>query len=581
MLTHLSIRNFKRIGDANIELGGHVVFVGPNNSGKTSALQALSLWHTGLTQWVNEKSDGASGKKRYGVTLNRKDLFSLPVPHTNLLWKDLHTRTGSRNGEGRTTTENILVTITCEGVTNDQAWSIALDFDYANSESLFCRPALQPLTDSHVKAMREVAQSLRIALLPPMSGLSTEEPLLPPGRINVLVGQGRTAEVLRNLCYSVAESASDAWAVVRQHLEQLFGVVLQTPSFDAARGEITLTYRTPDKVTLDISSAGRGLQQTLLLLTYLYSRPNSTILLDEPDAHLEVLRQRQTYDLITSVAARTGSQIIAATHSEEVLNLAAGRDTVIAFLGSPHRINDKGSQLKKALLSIGFEHYLQAEAKGWVLYLEGSTDAAILERLAARLGHPAEHLLSSAYMDYLDTNVPPDAQKRFWGLREAVPALQGLALFDRLDRDLPIDPTLQMQSWRRREIENYICTRESLLAWAEADGKINRVVDLIDQAEAPRRLDAMMQAIEQIEAALSNLRRGSPWGPDLKVSDEFLDPLFARYHEILALPPALMRKKQYYELADFIPLNQIDQEVVEKLDAIVAVAQASKSVTTS
>ena len=488
MLTRLQVTNFKRIGQADIELGGHVVFVGPNNSGKTSALQALALWHYGLTQWVAEKSEGATGKKRYGVTLNRKDLFSLPVPHANLLWKDLHTRAGSRNADGKPITDNILVTISCEGVLRDKPWSIALDFDYANSESLFCRPSTQPLTDEHIQAMRKVAAGLKIAFLPPMSGLAAEEPLLPPGRVNVLVGQGRTAEVLRNLCYAVSDGTPTDWKTVTDHVQTLFGVALHRPEFDANRGELTLSYKTRERVVLDISSAGRGLQQTLLLLTYLYAYRGSTILLDEPDAHLEVLRQQQTYDLITGVAARTGSQIVAATHSEVVLNRAAGRDTVIAFLGSPHRINDKGSQLRKSLLSIGFEHYLQAEIKGWVLYLEGSTDAAILERLAVRLDHPARHVLSGAYVDYLDSNVPPDAQRRFQGLREAVPKLQGLAIFDRLERDLPSDPALQMLCWQRKEIENYICTQEALLAWAAADGRVGEEADLVEQAQSPRRV---------------------------------------------------------------------------------------------
>jgi ABC-type cobalamin/Fe3+-siderophores transport system ATPase subunit len=40
------------------------------------------------------------------------------------------------------------------------------------------------------------------------------------------------------------------------------------------------------------------------------------LLLDEPDTHLEILRQRDIYNLITEVAASTGSQIIAASHSE-------------------------------------------------------------------------------------------------------------------------------------------------------------------------------------------------------------------------------------------------------------------------
>ena len=44
MLTKLTVRNFKRFGEVEIELGNPVVFIGPNNSGKTSAMQALALW---------------------------------------------------------------------------------------------------------------------------------------------------------------------------------------------------------------------------------------------------------------------------------------------------------------------------------------------------------------------------------------------------------------------------------------------------------------------------------------------------------------------------------------------------------
>ena len=92
-------------------------------------------------------------------------------------------------------------------------------------------------------------------------------------------------------------------------------------------------------VKLDLSSAGRGLQQTLLLLAYMYANPGAVLLLDEPDAHLEILRQRQIYRLLIDVASESNSQIIAASHSEVLLNEAAGRDVVIAFVGPPHRID--------------------------------------------------------------------------------------------------------------------------------------------------------------------------------------------------------------------------------------------------
>jgi len=48
MLTKIIVQNFKRFGNVEIELGSPVVFIGPNNSGKTSALQALALWDVGI-----------------------------------------------------------------------------------------------------------------------------------------------------------------------------------------------------------------------------------------------------------------------------------------------------------------------------------------------------------------------------------------------------------------------------------------------------------------------------------------------------------------------------------------------------
>ena len=125
-----------------------------------------------------------------------------------------------------------------------------------------------------------------------------------------------------------------------------------------------MNYRDEFGISLDLSSSGRGLQQTLLLLAYIAAHPGSVLLLDEPDAHLEILRQRQIYQVLTELAKEHSSQIIAASHSEVILNEAADRDVVIAFLGIPHRIDDRGSQLLKSLQTIGFEQYYQAEQQG-------------------------------------------------------------------------------------------------------------------------------------------------------------------------------------------------------------------------
>ena len=52
-------------------------------------------------------------------------------------------------------------------------------------------------------AVPEEAALLNIAFLPPISGLAANETRLEPGAVNVRIGEGRTAEVLRNLCWRI------------------------------------------------------------------------------------------------------------------------------------------------------------------------------------------------------------------------------------------------------------------------------------------------------------------------------------------------------------------------------------------
>jgi energy-coupling factor transporter ATP-binding protein EcfA2 len=577
MLTKLKIRNFKRFGSVEVDLGNPVVFIGPNNSGKTSALQAIALWQVGLSRWNERRKGKGTPEKRPGVTINRRDLVAVPVPDANLLWRNLHVRDVKKTDTGQDT-KNVRVDIIVEGVTNDKPWKCGLEFDYANEESFYCRPLRVADGDLSKRMLipDDAAETL-VAFLPPMSGLAATETRLDQGAINVRVGEGQTAAVLRNLCFVIYNDKPELWKKLVEYIMGLFGSVLDPPRYVPERGELVMTY-SEKEVRLDLSSAGRGLQQTLLLLSYMIANPNSVLLLDEPDAHLEILRQRQIYQLLTDVARTNGNQIIAASHSEVLLNEAAGRDLVIAFVGKqPHAISDRGSQVKKALEEIGFEHYYQAEQTGWVLYLEGSTDLAILTAFAERLGHKkARECLSRPFVHYVG-NQPKEVSKHFHGLREAVGQLQALAIFDRLELSLPNDLGATGLTWRRREIENYFCYPETLEAYAEKGAVDATAGPLFSKAESQRRLDAMHESIVELETALRTLGKGSPWGANTKVSDDFLAPLFQNYFKKLGIPN-LMAKKNFYELAFFVPIDRIDPEVMEKLDAIVTVAGLAKPV---
>lgn len=576
MITKLTIKNFKRFEDAEIDLGKSVVLIGPNNSGKTTALQALALWELGLRRWTEKRQGKSTARQRPGVTVNRRDLVALPVPTANLLWRDLHVRNVERQ-EGKQKTQNVRVEISVEGVTDDRAWSCGLEFDYANEESFYCRPLR--LNDGEKPDRMEVpelAGRTKVALLPPMSGLADREFIKQPGEIGVLIGQGQTAQVLRNLCYRVcwptegATKPSEDWVALTGQLLRLFGVKLLNPKFIAERSEIVMEYEEKSGTRLDLSSSGRGLQQTLLILAHLYANPRTVLLLDEPDAHLEVLRQRQTYQLINDLAEEKGSQIIAASHSVTVLNEAANRATVVAFVGKPHLLNDRVSHVMKALTDLGWEQYYLAEQTGWVLYAEDSTDLAILKAFARILEHPAQALLEMPFVHYVTTNLPQRARDHFIGLREAKNDLVGIAIFDHLDRQLQPSENLNEVMWVKREIENYFCTPEVLYAWAVHDV----ADDLFGVAERATRRQAMEKSIAEVTHLLE-IDEKSPWSPDIKATDEVLDRIFKVFFKEIGLPLSF-RKRDYHLLTGFLSKQQIAPEVAEKLDAIVTIAARAK-----
>lgn len=560
MLTSLQIKNFKQLKDVEIELGQSVVFVGPNNSGKTTALQALALWHIGLRHWLAGTLQGkfpAGNQARQieltdlGMSINRLDIVPIPVPNADLLWTNLEIA------------ENNPIIIELSGVGESTSWTCGFVFRLGNPESLYVMPAQRKGSTIYVPTQ---AKDVIISLLPPMSGLTATEDRWETGSINRRIGEGRTAEVLRNLCFRVYEQGN-FWQALVDEIKSMFGIELLPPDYLPARGEIRMAYHDSGGTLLDISSAGRGMHQILLLLSYMYLNPGTVILLDEPDAHLEILRQEQIYKRLTDIAFQQQSQVIIATHSEKILNAAGDRDILIAFIGKPHRIDDRSSkaQVAKALKEVGFEKYYQAEQVGWTLFLEGSTDLSILQAFAQILDYQdAIHALVGPFVEYVG-NTASQVGNLFFALREAKPDLVAYALFDN-DANLPDDllnnPYIATLKWERQEIENYLMFPDVLTAYAYDKFK-----------DAGR--DIMQQLIVDNvpPAALNDLDHR--WWRMTKATDQFLDPLFSDFFKTMSLPN-LLRKTDYHILAHYLNVEQIPTEVTEKLEQLANVASRAK-----
>ncbi|MCC7430443.1 AAA family ATPase [bacterium] len=569
MITKIKVKNFKKLDfELDFEDKREIVLVGPNNSGKTSVLQAIALWELGLRKWCEAKQNSKTRKaeKRIGLLITRSEISSTPVVDAKQLWKNLQVRKGS--------TQNILIEIFLEGYTLGKRWALGFEFNYANKELMHCRIAKKD--DGSLMEIPDKILEEKIGFLPPMSGLVEKEDRIDIGSILSRIGEGRTAEILRNLCWIVWSNKKEKWNLLVKQLNEFFGILLGEPNYQM--GKITLTYTESDKnKKMDLANSGRGFQQVLLILAFLYSGESTVILLDEPDAHLEFLRQKEIYKMLVELVQKENSQLIIATHSEAILDEASKiennqtKHLVVAFLGKqPHVIKNKG-QLSKSLKEIRFDQYLQAEQKKWVLYLEGSTDFDLLKAFAKVLKHPVEKYLNST--PFVVDNLGEDlgfARKHFFALREAVTETRGIAIFDRnLADKTKKDSSLKELAWKRNEIENYLPIPEVLERYVTNQTEKSLQTDLFQQHDLLLMKETIKRRIPP--AALED--KNDSWWFSTKMSDDFLDKIFREYLEKLKMPLATMGKNTYYLLAELSQPDELDTEITEKLDAILEVAK--------
>ena len=578
ILHWLEIRNFKSYGSSGrIPLDHPSVLIGPNNCGKTTALQAIALWSIAVRTWHQESKD-SKAKKRTGKPLNRLAILSVPVPKTRHFWtnlkvsgKDLHISLGVEI-DGRV-----------EPVT-------MVFRHHPSDELIYAEP--HPSTASKPKALERAAR-LDVALLYPMSGISADEPRITRNRIDYHMGRGSTAEVLRNLCLVVHQDNPSDWQEITALIQRLFQVSLTTPRENEG-GSLDLFYEQQGADRpLDLSLAGRGFQQMLLILAHLYSHKGSVLLIDEPDAHLEILRQQQIYALLTSSADRNGCQVLMATHSEVVMQEALDSHLTLILAGHAEDLAAK-PDIQESLRRFGAAHYVRARETGHVLYLEGSTDLAILRAFADRLHHPVRNLIADgAHLNvyYLQDNRPEPGQTpeelldavegafgqrardHFFALRRILPDLQGLEIIDNDNRGLTEtrDGGFCRLPWRRYELENYIISPQALLDWVQpetadrfADQRTTILETLIREKIFDGNAADFANYSEANPATQSTIWRAQTQTKKLSL---FAKEYFRRVAAATGAP-MLLRKRDLYRLVERQHPDSIDPDVSLKLDAI-------------
>lgn len=577
MITKVVIENFKRFNREEFQLDETIVLAGPNNSGKSTLLQALATWSMALERWrlgkgkVLENKEGkkrpTSAKTRTGQPVTRKDFTALPLREFNLLWNQTLTGLAKAElGPGQKLGEPRLIHITVHGsagLTAEAPWSLTMELRYQSSEQIYVKPL-----GVEGGKLPPQATDLTMVHCPPFSGIGAEEKRMDRGAQLLEIGKGKPGDILRNLLLEVSQE-QEHWRNLVKDIQDLFRVTLVKPEYDTSIPFILCEYLSGIPKTekgknglsqYDIASGGSGFHQILLLLSLFYARPASVLLLDEPDAHLHVILQRQMYERLRSVASKRQCQLIIATHSEVLLE-STPPTRVMSFLGAPHRLvrDDQREQVREAMSRLTTLDLLLAEQGRAVLYCEGESDFNILQSLAKVANHPAMRFFAEPFFHVNGGRNPREAKGHLFALQAIQPAIRGLLLLDGDNRELPNHELkaggLTILRWTRYEIENYLV-----------------VPDAIKRMLCPDPQD--LYSPQEAEAALAYLKSQLP-------ETFFANPLSDQIQAIVEIPASKkllpdmfaaagrpMEKSDFFLIAESMTKDEIHPEVIRVLDQI-------------
>ena len=467
MITKLTLRNFKSVGEQAYEFTPFDLLVGRNNSGKSTVLQAMAIWQFCVDEFHRSRRTGSTG-----IQVVLPNFTALPVPEFILLWKDRTDRNYPLDkASGKRKQEFILIEILLEWQDSaGKADAFGVELRYHSPQTIYAVPAggwakfRQCEKDGNLPS---------IAYVPPFSGLEPSEKRLDVPPMRQQVGKGQPGSVLRNLLVLVSTAspqkpkgkkgdvaALSDWEELAEVVYRWFSVRIGPPRYDSTKDVFITVEYSQDGKDYDIISGGSGFHQTLTLLAFLFGYRPTTILLDEPDAHLHVNLQREILDYFKRKSQERGIQFLIATHAEEFARGVDASQIVSLLNRVPKRIESTPAVLR-AMADVSNEEITRLTGSPYILYVEGESDERILRAWAGACG--AQDAMDKVCFKAMGGggkgNMKERADHHFSALQQIIPSVSRLMLFDFDNADDAFHPKANnpvLFEWTRKNIENYL-----------------------------------------------------------------------------------------------------------------------------
>ena len=609
MIRRFTIRGFKRFErETVIDLDPVTVLVGVNNSGKSTVLDALTLFQYCVEttrRAANGNGNGrgtgpGNGNGARRANGGRIDLAQrmvgtdefgdLPVAKPTDLWPG-----------GRAAIDKKQQTIELRAeYDNGAEIAFALNL-YFNSFNI---------TPSFGGDVTGAVRDREIRLIPIFSAfLPREEHLTFPARRERMRMQ-RHGEIVRNLLWDLQERDEPRWNTLVEMLRDLFPESVLRVAFDAGIDRFITAAYTDRALTreLDVVVSGSGFHQALQILVSVLTPGARVLLLDEPDTHLHARLQEQLMAIMVRLARDEQHQFILATHSPQLLSAAPDGSIRVCKEGTVVPL-DLGSGQLRLLEDLGAMDRMEIVpllTNRALVFVENRSDRALLEAFARR--HWGERKQRDVWraLTFLYTYQGP-AEARVLDLARQVNDLlassgiagQPVRMVAIGDRDYRTDAArrrelrslairaqseayrldITVRLWEANEIENYLLDgdalagaldRQAALKGREREWRGRREAFLdelrslvagqwerVRQAVASRILNedrrlALSTVLDRADALL-----GNPWEEPMRWCDA----------------KEVLRKLRTWLQEQGIPLRIVESEVIDAMAAVPADVQ--------
>jgi len=331
-IKRFTIKNFKSFEDVTIEFNPDVnILTGKNNSGKTTMLEALALWHDCFSRKMvrakRREKNYQSGDWVLGPTYNRyfpfEQINSIRSPGLEDIFYQRDTR--------RT------INLACTFEEEEQG-ELVVDFMIKQSGLNYVID-LEGFTEYNFTKFNRYFEKLPNAIglyyASPVSSIQQIENFVTEPQLRDAILQRQSALVLRNRLYklltnpdsALQELFKDNLAYLLYNNEQRIELVTRSNIQRDTR--VLVNYKIGNNdIEKDIALLGSGSLQAIEILLNLYQpgempKDLNLVLLDEPDSHIHRDMQQRLMNLLTRFSGNSNTQIFLSTHNESLIRSAA------------------------------------------------------------------------------------------------------------------------------------------------------------------------------------------------------------------------------------------------------------------